>query len=103
MQGLVDRLGPRGVELYAISIDGPDTIAQVPGIVAREGWSFPVLFDAATSVLTRWNPKGDCPFYVVLDADGNVLTSHQGYVKGDVVGLEQFLVERREASSAEPG
>lgn len=96
MQAMLDRLGPRGLELYAISIDGPDTVAQVPGIVAREAWTFPVLFDADTSTMSRWNPKGDCPFYVVLDADGNVITTHQGYVKGDVEALEQLLNEHFE-------
>lgn len=97
MQAMLERLGPRGLELYAISIDGPDTVAQVPGIAAREGWTFPVLFDADTSTMSRWNPKGDCPFYVVLDAAGNVITTHQGYVKGDVEALEQLLVEQFES------
>jgi hypothetical protein len=45
-------------------------------------------------LLARYNPKGDIPFYVVLDADGNILQSHQGYVKGDEVKLEQFLTEQ---------
>lgn len=94
LQGVYDRLGPEGVHVYAISVDGPDTIARVPGVAAREGWTFPVLFDPDTAVMSRWNPKGDCPFYVVLNAEGHVLETHQGYVKGDVAALESFLGEQ---------
>jgi len=45
-------------------------------------------------VLARFNPSGDIPFYVVLDANGTVLKTHQGYVDGDVKILEDFLDER---------
>jgi peroxiredoxin len=94
MQGVYDRLSPRGLKIYAISTDGPDTISRVPGFVSQEKWTFPVLYDSDTQVLARYNPKGDIPFYVVLDAKGNILKSHQGYVKGDMVELEKFLTER---------
>jgi peroxiredoxin len=94
MQGVYDRLHERGLEVYAISIDGPDTISRVPGFASQYNWTFPVLFDPETRVLASYNPKGDLPFYVVLDADGNILKSHQGYVKGDIAKLEQFLTEQ---------
>jgi peroxiredoxin len=93
MVGIYDRLSPRGLKVYAISIDGPDTISRVPGYAQQNQWPFPVLFDSDTQVMARYNPKGDIPFYVVLDANGNILKSHQGYVKGDDVKLEQFLDE----------
>jgi peroxiredoxin len=94
MQGIHDRLAARGLNIYAISIDGPDTISRVPGFAQQESWTFPVLYDPETALLARYNPKGDIPFYVILDADGNILQSHQGYVKGDEVKLEQFLTEQ---------
>lgn len=94
MQGVYDRLSPRGLKIYAISTDGPDTISRVPGFAAQEKWTFPVLYDSDTQVLARYNPKGDIPFYVVLDGQGNILKSHQGYVKGDMDVLEKFLSEK---------
>ena len=94
MQPMYERMGDQGVNIYAVSIDGPDTIARVPGFAAGEGWTFEVTYDPETELLSRYNPKGDIPFYVVLDAEGNILKSHQGYVKGDVVKLEQFLTEQ---------
>lgn len=94
MQVVYDKMKDRGLNIYAISIDGPDTMSRVPGYASQEKWTFPVLYDPDTRVLARYNPKGDIPFYVVLDADGNILKSHQGYVKGDMTELEQFLNER---------
>jgi len=84
----------RGLNVYAVSIDGPDTQAQVAGLAIAEGYEFPVLLDRETAVLSSYNPKGDIPFYVVLDADGQAIRSHQGYVAGDMVSLRSFLDER---------
>lgn len=100
MQGVYDRMAPRGLKIYAISIDGPDTVSRVPGFASQEKWTFPVLYDSDTQVLARYNPKGDIPFYVVLDAQGNILKSHQGYVKGDMDVLEKFLDEKLPAAGA---
>lgn len=94
MEVVYGKMKDRGLNIYAISTDGPDTMSRVPGYASQEKWTFPVLYDPDTRVLARFNPKGDIPFYVVLDADGNILKSHQGYVKGDMDELEQFLNER---------
>lgn len=87
----------RGLQVFAISIDGPDTSAQVGPWVEREGYAFDVLLDRETQVLTRYNPRGDIPYYVVLDATGRVIDDHQGYMAGDVdtlVGeLDRLLPE----------
>ncbi|MCR9159268.1 MAG: peroxiredoxin family protein [Nannocystaceae bacterium] len=81
----------RGLEIYAIAIDGPDTAAQIGPWVTREGYAFPVLLDRETQVLSRFNPRGEVPYYVVLDASGKVLQEHQGYMTGDMEELESFL------------
>jgi cytochrome c biogenesis protein CcmG/thiol:disulfide interchange protein DsbE len=81
----------RGLKVYAISIDSPDTASQVVPWVEREGYRFEVLLDRETEVLTRYNPRGDIPYYVVLDASGKVLKDHQGYMSGDIEELRAFL------------
>lgn len=81
----------RGLRIYAISIDDPSTVAQVGPWVEREAYAFPVLLDRETQVLTRYNPRGDIPYYVVLDANGKVLMDHQGYMTGDVEELQSYL------------
>ena len=91
MNKMYPGMKPRGLEIYAIAIDGPDTAAQIGPWVQREGYEFPVLLDRETQVLTRFNPRGDIPYYVVLDANGRVLKEHQGYMTGDTEELEAFL------------
>ncbi len=81
----------RGLQIFAINIDSPDTAAQVAPWVEREGYRFPVLLDRETQVLTRFNPRGDIPYYVVLDASGKILKDHQGYMTGDMDELAAFL------------
>ncbi len=91
MSGMHDAMKGRGLRIYAISVDGPDTAAQVGPWVEREGYPFPILIDRETQVLTRFNPRGDIPYYVVLDARGKVLKDHQGYMTGDMEELARFL------------
>jgi len=91
MSGMYDKMNPRGLEIFAVSIDGPDTASQVVPWVEREAYPFPVLLDRETQVLTRFNPRGDIPYYVVLDASGKILKDHQGYMSGDMEELETFL------------
>lgn len=94
-------LAPRGLQVYAINVDAPDSQARVPAYVQQANYDFPTLIDWQTEVYGRFNPKGDCPFYVVLDASGQVLMSRAGYTKGDVKGsLRDFLVERLPAASS---
>lgn len=91
LNGLYADRRRRGLRVFAISIDGPDTTALVTPWVQREGYEFPVLLDRETRILGRYNPRGDIPFYVVLDASGSILRDHQGYVTGDMQELETFL------------
>ncbi len=85
----------RGLQVWAVNVDPPDTQAQVPGYVQRASYHFPTLVDYQTEVYARFNPRGDCPFYVVLDAQGEVLMTHAGYTKGDVTeSLRAYLEER---------
>jgi peroxiredoxin len=91
MSAMYDKMQGRGLHIYGINIDGPDTAATVVPWVEREGYAFPILLDRETQVLTRFNPRGDIPYYVVLDAQGKVLKDHQGYMTGDMEELERFL------------
>lgn len=91
MDALLHEKAARGLRVFAVNVDGPDTAAQVVPWVRREGYRFPVLMDRETRVLTRYNPRGDIPYYVVLAADGRILEDHQGYMSGDVEELAAFL------------
>lgn len=91
---LVPKFKDRGLHVYGISTDGPDSISKVTGHVAREKYQFPILLDQETEVLSRFNDSGDIPFYVLLNSDGEVVYKHQGYVDGDVDKLGKMLDEK---------
>lgn len=77
----------KGFEVLAISLDGPETLSLVPSAVKQKEMIFPVLLDEETSVVTRYNPKRDMPFNVVVDKAGNVVFKRSSYTAGDEVTL----------------
>ncbi|MEE9385231.1 MAG: TlpA disulfide reductase family protein [Nannocystaceae bacterium] len=98
MMPMWEELKGRGLNVYAVSIDGPDSAARVPAYVQQSGWKFPILLDRETAFLTRYQPNADVPFYVILDADGEIVKTHQGYVKGDMKTLHKYLDEKLPAA-----
>ncbi len=90
--------GDDGLLVVAVSIDGPKSIAEIESFVSQHGYTFPVVLDKDTSLLERYNPRGDVPFSLVIDKHGQVVETHQGYNPGDEIALEARL----EALIAEP-
>jgi thiol-disulfide isomerase/thioredoxin len=87
--------GDAGFRVLAVNIDGPKTQSRIAGFLNRLDYSFEVVMDVDTVVLTTYNPRGECPFYVVLSDDGTVLRSHSGYTPGQVEGqLREFVASR---------
>ncbi len=87
-----ERLSARGLTLVAVSTDGPDSIAEVEGYIEKRGYRFPVVLDARSELLARYNPRGDVPFSMVVDRAGNIVETHQGFSPGDEVALEERLL-----------
>ena len=83
-------LGDSGLRVVAVNVDGPKTGAMVQGFLTRGDYSFEVVLDQDTEAMTRYNPRGECPFYIVLSEDGSELQSHGGYSAGEI---EQQLGE----------
>src|SRR5262245_6094708 len=52
----------KGFVVLAISLDGPESRAQVSSVVHDKEMIFPVLLDEETTVKARYNPKGEMPF-----------------------------------------
>jgi len=83
----------KGLVMVAVSIDGPDSIAEVRNYKAKFGYTFPVVLDSETEVLERYNPRGDVPFSMLVDRDGNIVETHAGFNPGDEIALEKHMVE----------
>lgn len=79
----------QGFVVLGVSIDGPDSIAQVKSQVRKLGVSFPILLDQETRVVGLYNPKTSAPYSVLIGRDGRVLAKKEGYVTGDQNAVEQ--------------
>lgn len=80
------------MELVAISVDDPRTVAKVPAMVAQKGWKYRILHDYNKEFQQAAN-VASVPFTIMLDAKGNVVYEHTGYAPGDELDLEDRIKE----------
>ncbi len=73
----------KGFVVLAISLDGPESLADVNRVVHDKDMVFPVLLDQETTVVARYNPKREMPFSVLIDKSGAIIQKKAGYTPGD--------------------
>jgi peroxiredoxin len=83
LRALYDKYRARGVVVLAVSMDGPETVADVPSYAKRNGMNFPVLLDEDSRIASIYNPKKSAPFNVLIDRSGKIVHVHEGYNPGD--------------------
>lgn len=76
-----------GVRLVAVSIDEGQNAQKVKPLVEGKGWDYQVLLDT-NSEFKRQMGVVDIPHTFVVDGEGNIVWSHQGYADG---GEEEVL------------
>lgn len=79
-----------GVELLAITIDNARGMAKVPGMVGSKGWEYTVLSDSKQVLQQALNFQ-TIPQTFLLDGEGNIVYSHNGYNPGDEYELEDKI------------
>lgn len=79
----------KGFVVLGVSIDGPDSIAQVKSTVTKLGVSFPILLDQESRVVGLYNPKTSAPFSVLIGRDGGIITKKEGYTTGDSSSVDK--------------
>lgn len=93
LQRLYETYRDQGFMVLAISMDGPETVANVGTHARRYGLTCPVLLDEETRVVGVYNPKRTAPFSVLIGRDGEVAKTRAGYSPGDEVELEAEIRE----------
>lgn len=88
---LYEKHKDQGLLVVGISIDGPESIAQVKKDVAQLGMSFPVVLDTESRVVANYNPRRSAPYSVIIDKSGNVVKRHDGYTAGDEVEMARAV------------
>jgi peroxiredoxin len=80
------------VEIVAITIDDARALAKVKPMVEQKGWKFTILSDVNQDLQRALNVPS-VPQSFLLDAKGNIVYSHSGYVAGDEDELEEKIKE----------
>lgn len=82
-----------GFVLLSISMDGPDTVAEVRSYTQRHKLDFPVLLDEESRAVSLYNPKRSAPYSVLIARDGTILHKRDGYQPGDEMAIDEEVAE----------
>ncbi len=83
MRRLYAEKKPKGFIVLAVSMDGPETVANVKPFAQRNNLNFPVLLDEDSTISALYNPKKSAPLTILIDRSGNVIQVREGYNPGD--------------------
>ena len=72
-----------GLVVVAVSMDGPETVAEVPSFAQRNRLTFPVVLDQDSHVASIYNPRKAAPLTLLIDRAGKIVMVHEGYNPGD--------------------
>jgi peroxiredoxin len=81
----------KGFVVLAVSMDGPETIAEVAPKIRQNGFTFPVLLDEETRVVGALNPSRAAPLTILIGRDGVISSVHEGYTAGAERALEDEI------------
>jgi peroxiredoxin len=92
LDAMYKELQGQGFTVLSISIDDARAASQVKPLVKKGGFTFPVLLDKDTSVVSKYNPSKTVPYAVLIDRSGKIASVHMGYNPGDEVALKAEIV-----------
>lgn len=77
LESFYKQFASQGVEIYGISVDGPETRGDVPGFVRENGITFPVMYNQ-DSAAGQYGVR-TIPALFILDRRGKIRFVHSGY------------------------
>ena len=102
LQKMYGELGPQGFVVLSVSADDARSSSQVKPLIKRGGYTFPVLLDTETTVVSQYNPNKVLPYSVLVDREGRILEIFQGYKPGEEVTVRQKVVSALGAPAPTP-
>jgi peroxiredoxin len=100
LRKIYDEQKAKGFVVIAVSMDGPETVAEVPSFTKRNGMIFPVVLDEDSHVAQIYNPKKTAPLSVLIDKTGKVYRVREGYNPGDEKLVEADVLKVLEPAPA---
>ena len=78
------------VEVIAVSIDDSRTASKVSPYIKAKKWPYQVVLDGNEDLKRALNVQA-VPYAFLLDQNGKIVYSHNGYVEGDEFELEDKI------------
>lgn len=91
LQRLYDKYKDDGLAVVGINVDEPGNLAKVRSHVRRYKLTFPILLDSDSSITRIYNPDLSFPYTLLINKNGAVVRTYQGYVPGDETKLEEDI------------
>jgi len=89
LEAMQDKYKSKGFLVVAVSMDGPESIADVPAFAKRNSMNFPVLLDEDSSIASIYNPRKSAPLSAIIDKSGRISAIREGYNPGDEAYVEK--------------
>ena len=83
LRAIYDKEKEKGLLVVGISMDGPETAADVSAFVRRFALNFPIVIDEDSRIASLYNPKKSMPLSVIIDRAGRIAVVREGYNPGD--------------------
>lgn len=90
----------KGLVVFGVAMDGPESVANVPAFARRQQLNFPVLLDEDSHVAAIYNPKKSAPLSVLIDKQGRIFKIREGYNPGDEDFFAQDIAKMLDGASA---
>jgi peroxiredoxin len=100
LERMWEKYKSRGFSVLAVSMDGPETIADVPAFARRNQMNFTVLLDEDSSIAGIYNPRKSAPLSVIIDRAGHVVATREGYNAGDEAFVEKDVLKALDSGNA---
>lgn len=79
-----------GLKLIAVSIDDSRNILKVKPMVDAKGWPYEILLDENKELARALN-VGNPPMTFLINQEGNIVYTHNGYTEGSEFELEKEI------------
>jgi peroxiredoxin len=90
LEKLYQKYKSKGFVVLAVSLDGPETQANVKSVVQNYHFTFPVVIDHETRIVKLYNPKHAAPFSVLLKK-GKQIKTREGFQVSDLPIIEKEI------------
>lgn len=87
-----DEFETLGLQVLAISEDGPQAQGKIKPFVKSRKWRYQVLLDPTNKVKDLYGVKA-MPTSFLIDKNGDIIYQHTGYKKGDEKKIQEKIKE----------